>query len=270
MEVLAVLRELRRARIAVAIGAVLALAIIVHSARGGDSRSGLAWTRVVLDTPKSELVNPAPAGADTLEWRAGVLAEMLLTDPLRAQIARDAGITPDTLATIDPDIGEPTVAASMPQRGADAANVVSEPNVLTVRTQALPIISIEAAAPTRAAAMRVADAAVRALETQATPDPTPTLQGLLIERAAPTRGKEVVSHHGPLMGIAMAIFFFAFWCSCVALGSALKRSTFVRGRTGGAPGRKIPALSAVEFANSEREGLRMTHDLSAMSREERR
>jgi hypothetical protein len=271
VELLAILRLLRRDRVAVAAGAVLALVVAVHGLRGGGaSHSGLAWTRVVLDTPKSELVSPAPAGADSLEWRAGLLAELTLSDPVRQQIARNAGIRADDLATVMPDLGAPVVAASMPQRASDAANVVAETNVLTVRTQELPIISIQAAAPEKAAAVRLADAAVRALEQQATPVATRETQGLLIERAAPTRAKEVVDGKGRALALGMAVFFFGFWCAGVLVLAPVVRALRAHGRTPAWASRKIPALSAVEFeTETEREGARMTHARSFMTTKER-
>jgi hypothetical protein len=253
MEFLGILRALKGAGILVAIGALLAIAIAVSAGRAKPGHSGLAWTRVVLDTPKSELVSPAPAGAESLEWRAALLASLMTTNELKQTIARSAGIPADSLATIDPDLTDPAVPASLPTRASNAAAVVSETHVLTARTQALPIIKIDAAAPDRAGAIRLADAAVRALQAQTTPFSTRETQGLLVERAAPTRSKDVVSGHGPVLALAMAVFFFAFWCGCVLLVSPLLRALRAHGWIPTWASRKIPAMRSVEFGTRSKE-----------------
>ena len=58
---------------------VTAAAIALMSAQGESRTFGVASVRLVLDTPKSQLLHADPKGADTLAWRAAVLSEMTAT-----------------------------------------------------------------------------------------------------------------------------------------------------------------------------------------------
>ena len=174
MELVAFLRVLWRRRILVGVGAILAVA--VGFAVGGSPvpPSGLAKADVIVDTPQSALAAAAPRGFDTFYWRATLLAMLLGTDPARQQIARVTGVPEDQIAVTDLELTAPTVPAALPVAAVQAATTTAEPYVLTVSTNdVLPVVSIQAAAPDRAGAARLAAAAVSALQTGAPPRDTP-------------------------------------------------------------------------------------------------
>ena len=89
MEFLHLLRRLWRRRILLGAGVLVAAATLVAS--GGTSpvtaQGGLASTSVALDTPRSQLVAAAPVGADTLAWRASLLAHLMATNASRMELA---------------------------------------------------------------------------------------------------------------------------------------------------------------------------------------
>ena len=88
MELLPILRLIWRRRILLGAGLVVSLALALGSAARRQSSSALAWTRVNLDTPKSQLVNSAPGGADTLPWRASLLIHLMATDATQRRLAQ--------------------------------------------------------------------------------------------------------------------------------------------------------------------------------------
>ena len=94
-------------------------------------------------------------------------------------------------------------------------------------------------------------------------------QGLLVERAAPTRSKDVVSGHGPVLALAMAVFFFAFWCGCVLLVSPLLRALRAHGWIPTWASRKIPAMRSVEFGTRSKESETNDPRLSPITTKER-
>jgi hypothetical protein len=223
MEILHVLRTLWRRRIAVVLGVVAAVPVLIDGGRGAPSSGGVASTRVALDTPRSQLVNAAPAGADSLGWRASLLAHLVAADATKRMIASLAGIPPARVAVVDPTLAVPAVPASLPKGASEATAAATAPYVLSVYESdgSLPIIAIHAAAPDRAAAARLAGATATVLESESSPADTPAVQPFTVERVAPIHARTVVSGGGMVRAAAMAVFVVGAWCACVALGPRL-------------------------------------------------
>jgi len=219
MEVVALLRLLWRRRIPIAVGAVVAAAIAVTFGRSPGVSSGVAETRVVLDTPQSQLVTDDPRGAPTLAWRATLLAMLLGTDRVRAQLARETQISPDQLAVTDFELTAPSIPASLPRAAIEAANVTTEPYGLIVRTDGeLPVVSMVTSAPDRAGAARLAQAAVRALQAGAPAQNTEELQGLTLQQAGPIEAREIPGGSGLVKMAALAVVLFGLWCTALIAG----------------------------------------------------
>ncbi len=154
MELVALLRVLWRFRIAVAVGAIVAIGVGLMLTRGATSRFGVASMRVMLDTPQSQTVDANPTGAATLEWRAGLLADLMGSDALRLRIARQMGIPADSLVVTAPYLSVPVVPVPLPRHALDVAAVIPQPYQLAIQAASwLPIIRIDARAPSRAAGL---------------------------------------------------------------------------------------------------------------------
>jgi hypothetical protein len=237
MEFLPLVRVIWRRRLWIAAGAILAVAIAVALGGSPPSSSAVAWTRVALDTPTSQLLKSAPNGADTLPWRASLLIRLMGTDSTQRELAGRLGVRPDQVTVVDTALDVPLVPASMPLRASEAASVAGAPYVLTVdlKTPALPLISIEAAAPGRAGAKRLAEAAVAVLESRSSQEggyssriPTgggaaAKFQPFLAEQVAPVRVKPVVASELPIAQLAAPVVFLALWWTGVLLLPALLR-----------------------------------------------
>jgi hypothetical protein len=238
MELLLMLRRLWRRRLALGVGLALAAAIAVAVGGAPASASAVAWTRVALDTPTSELVEAAPAGADTLPWRASLLVHLMGTDSAQQELAQRLGVPPDEVAVVDTALAVPDVPSSMALAATKAATPNGVPYVLTLAlpNASLPLISVEAAAPERAGARRLAEAAVAVFESQASPGgayrslirtdggAAPRLQPfvVLVQEVAPIQVEPVVASQRTKQ-IAAAVFVLGLWCAGVKLFTRLLR-----------------------------------------------
>ena len=223
---------LSRPPILVAIGVVAAIAVGVLAVGGGSKEKGTASARLVLDTAKSQLIHQAPSGADTLSWRAVLLADLAGSRPLTDRIATEAGIRRSELVVAHPELAVPVIPATLPTRAAEAAAVTSEKYILTVRfDDLLPIISVEAEAPNRGAAVRLVEAATGALKDAGTPsEATPQIQGMVVESIGPVRSKAIIDKAQPLLGVAIAMTVFGVWFTGVALTPRLLSAWRAAGR----------------------------------------
>jgi hypothetical protein len=231
MELLPLLRLIWRRRLALGAGFVVAVALAIVIGAPPAGSGVIAWTRVDLDTPTSQLVKAAPGGADTLPWRASLLMHQMKTDDVQREIARRLSVPVDQVAVVDPVLALPEVPASMPTAAAEAAAMTVAPYVLTAQmpNEFLPMISLEAAAPDAASAKRLAAAGVAVLEAQSSsPDSryssiiksggvAQTYQGFQVSQVAPIRAKRVTERTMPAKQIGAPLFLFGLWAAAVLL-----------------------------------------------------
>ncbi|MFZ0041393.1 MAG: hypothetical protein WAK93_08805 [Solirubrobacteraceae bacterium] len=229
MELLPILRWVWRRRLVLggALIASVAAFVVLGGSRSSRATSAVAWTQVTLDTPRSQLVAAAPAGADTLSWRASLLTHLMATDTSSRELAQRLGLTQNELAVVDPSFAAPIVQTSMAVASAEAASLVATPYSLAVflPDPGLPVVSIEAGAPQPSAAERLATAAVAILKSQGSPGgrfssliPTDgdarsrTLQPFAIDQVAPVRVRLFPASTLSLKAIAGALIVFLLWC----------------------------------------------------------
>jgi hypothetical protein len=225
------LRLLWARRLGILIGAVLALVAGYVLGRSSAAPSGIAKTSVMVDTVPSEIAAGDPRGANTLFWRATLMAMLLGTGPSRAQMAAELHIPAAQLAVSDTELTVPAAPASLPTAAIQAATQTTEPYVLTVYTDDVePIISIEAAAPNRGAATQLARAAVSTLQLGTPTRSTHSLQGMTVAQIGSINARELPGSTGRMKMAIVAIVVFALWCLGLAIprrliGSRARAST---------------------------------------------
>ena len=255
MELVDLARALWRRRLLVAVGVLAALALAVKAlTKPPPGSSGMAWTRVMIDTPKSQLASAEQAGMDSLIWRAHLLADLMTTQESTGAIARSAEIAAENLRVQEPQLYDSTVPTPLPVTAQKAAAIVVEPYVVTLRyVWNLPVIEVETGAPDRQSAIRLAKAVTATLEAADTPSvagvqkaveiddadaaaaaaagngppPDPgvdpaekvkaVVQDLEAQPAAEIRSRVVVGRSGRLNGLVMAVALLLVWCVCVPL-----------------------------------------------------
>jgi hypothetical protein len=232
MELIPIIRLLWRRKLALALGFALAVAAAVALGGPPPAAGELAWTRVALDTPKSELVQAATSGGDTLAWRASLVAHLMGTDAEDHQLAQRLHVRPYEVTVMDSAFTLPEVPASMPVRAAAVAATSAAPYVLTIGMDnpLLPVISVQAAAPTRDGAVRLAEAAVARLDAQSSLSAARyssmiktgggaalKLQPFSVQQVAPIRVRAQTAKHLPKKPVGAFVLIFGAWLGAVLL-----------------------------------------------------
>jgi hypothetical protein len=248
MELVALLRVLWRHKLVVAAGGLLAIGLAVMLANKPTTRFGAASSKVLIDTPTSQLVDADPVGAPTLAWRAALLAELMGTDAIRVRIAREMGVAPQSLVITAPSQAVAPIPLPLPVKALDAAaaSAARKPLQLSIdELRQLPIVRIDARAPSRRTAARLVTVAstvladaVRAPAASATVHPV-DLQDLVAHELGPVRSRAIVNGPRRVMAAGMAIAVFVLWCSGVMLISGLARA---RRRARGVPPSEVAWL----------------------------
>jgi hypothetical protein len=261
MESITILRELWRLRYIVALGGLLALAIALMTAyrvslappklESRQYQVGVASARMLIDTPASQVVELNPKGADTLSARASLLANLMVSSPVKAIIARNAGIPVDRLVAIAPAApGGPTVPTPLSQRAAEASKAPGSYLLTLQADETLPIISIEAQAPNAGEAARLANATTAGLRdylrSVAGAQNVPAARQIVVSGLGAAQAADVVRGPRHLFAIAAFILVFGFACFSVIMISGISRGW----RRAAALERAIGAGPVVEVATA--------------------
>lgn len=222
------LRQLWRSRRLVAIVGVFALVVSVALTcklslppKPKSYTVGIATTKVLLDTPRSQVVEVAPKGSDMLGSRASVLANLMVDGAIQADIAKRMGLPAKKLLTSTQGApGTDTAPSLGPSSYALTTGVLTDSDL----TQ-LPIIKIQAQAPDVAKAAKLADASVSALtdylDAKAATETVPAGRRLRVDGLGPPEIELAHRGHGMLLGVAVALLLFVSGCGAILMISAL-------------------------------------------------
>ena len=236
-----ILRILWRYRVLVGIAFFVAMVVAWMIAFGPSMKSrtykvGVASASVLVDTPKSQVVEIAPAGSDTLGARANVLANLMVDGDIKDAIAKRVNVPSNKLiAWVDTGDG---VGPATPLTKDSIA--YSTAVAVTSDMAELPIIRVTTQAPDVRRAITIANAVVEglsaSLDTKAADETVSDTRRLRVRALGTAQGHE--STRGPGKKTALAAAFFAFLIGCaVIVGlSALNRgwrAAVASERTGG-------------------------------------
>jgi hypothetical protein len=237
MELIFALRTLGRHKLLVLLGVLAAGAAGYKMYKSTPPvTSTVAWTRVILDAPKSALVDVDSETADQLPWRAELVAATMATDSARADVAARMHLPADQVDVIDPTLVHAPIPASVPEAASRAAAITPAPYVITpsVPNPSIPMIALEFAAPDAAGAERLAQATVGFLKQHGTK--TGRFKTLIysgggkdeyerysVVEVAPIQTDVSVTTEAPGMAAAAAAFVFLGWCACIVLIPAVRQ-----------------------------------------------
>jgi hypothetical protein len=243
VEFVGILRALRRRRVLVVLGALVALAagafathrvsLVPPELQSRETDSGLASVRLLVDTPRSLVATARAIGDDTISTRAALLSSLVGSDEVRVEIAREAGLAGDELGVADSDFGAPHVATPLSRAALEVARP-SEPNVVTMSVQdpQLPIISIQATASNPSTAARLVERVTVALESLVRPPEPVARRAVTIEQLGPARIGRVVMGPGRAKAVIAAVVIFGLWCAAVVVfDGAVRRRAAAGGRS---------------------------------------
>jgi len=227
MEFVTVLRELWARRLIVAAVAVAALlAGLLVAFQPPDLRSrqydvGVATARALVDTPSSAVVDLGGEEDSTavamLPGRAALLATVMVSSPLKEEIAKRAGIPADRLiaeaagTTPSGKAASPDKAEQVDDRDAYRLSVQFETD--------LPLLMLATQAPDPAVAQKIADSALAVLvdhlKSVAGVEGVPDARRLVVKQLGPARA--AIETRGPrrLYAIVLALFVFGLGCAAI-------------------------------------------------------
>jgi hypothetical protein len=225
----------RRYVAGVCVAAVLAgMLVTYHMSFPPKSRSfdvGVATAQVLVDTQRSQVVGASsavtPQGGQVLGMlatQANLLADLMVEGSIKADIAQRAGLKPNQLVGVSSAVTVPSASTS----GASSVSVPSGPNVYALTTQilsddagstSLPLIEIEAYAPDRDKAARLASAAVAGLQffvsSKAADDRIPNADRLSILSLGVSQATTQTNGPSPLIGIVVALVVLLVGCASI-------------------------------------------------------
>ena len=207
--------------------------VTYHMSFPPKSRSydvGVATAQVLVDTPRSQVVGASsavtPQGGQalgTLGTQANLLADLMVVGTIKADIAQRAGLTPNRLIGISAAVTVPSASGSA--LGPSSVSVPSGPKVFALTTQiltdnggttTLPIIEIDAYAPDRDQAVRLASAAVAGVQafvsSKAADQRIPNADRLSIVSLGVSQATSQTRGPSPLMGIVVALGVLLLGC----------------------------------------------------------
>ena len=223
---------------------------------------GIASSRVLVDTPSSQVVAVTADGSDTLGVRANLMASLMVDGELE-EPDRQARRHHSEPPLRDGQERQQTDVTDRPQ-GREAhvltTNVLQDSN-----GKDLPIIQIEAQAPDAKQAARLADGAVDSLRdylaTKAAAEQVPDARRLKVEGFGPAQSSVEKRGPGLIMAIAAGLFVFALGCAAILGIAALVSALRAPEQLGDAPMPMAPSREPMEFAPVPKDATRAQKNL---------
>jgi hypothetical protein len=148
---------------------------------------------------------------------------MLGSDAGRTDIAGSLGIPQDQLNISETELTLASVPASLPRAALTAAGPGAESFVLIAHTDdTLPVIGLEASAPSRAAAVDLVNGAVHYLQSRVSPQSDGNVQGLTVTPVGPVEAKTLPGGSGRKKMAIVFVGLFGMWASALLAGPLLR------------------------------------------------
>lgn len=227
------LRELSRLPMGVVASALLAAFTAVWSVasvgvlpprlKPRELDMATASVQVVVDTPDSAVLDLRQSTEDLvpLKNRAVLIGTLMASAEVRGDIARRAGVPAERLQILVPRTPQQPrpVAQSGAKKGPRDLLASTDQYRLDVQANpTVPLLNIDAQAPTAAAAQRLADAAVNGLgdflRGVAVSENTPQDMQVRLRQLGAAKGK--VINRGIRVQVALVVFALVFALSCAA------------------------------------------------------
>jgi hypothetical protein len=227
------IRELSRLPVGVALSALVAIFATVWSvARISLVPPGLhpravdmatAYTQVIVDTPHSAVLDLRQSTEDIepLKNRAVLIGTLMASAPVRAYIARRAGVQAarlQVLAPRTPQQPRPLAQNGQKKGPGDLLKSTDQYRLDIQANPTVPLLNIYAQAPSAEASGELANAAVTGLgdylRDVATSDKTPSPMQVKLRQLGPARGSAI--NKGVRVQLVAVVFLLVFAFSCAA------------------------------------------------------
>jgi hypothetical protein len=230
VETVTILRTLWCHRVAVCLVAVVAIVIgwmaAYHPSFPPERRAysvGMASTGILIDTPKSQVVEVDPEGAETLAARANVLSNLMVDGEIKSVIARRAGLRPEQIIATTA-----TAAAANPPPLHAGSHVLTTSLAITSDMSEIPIIRVEAQAPDVRQAIALANASVAAVseyvDSKAVAETISDARRLRVRPLGTAQGHTAMRGPSRVLALAAALLVLVVGCGLILVTSALVRT----------------------------------------------
>ena len=229
MELVAILQLFWARRTLLGLGALLAIVagalVLLKTSHRPAATTWVSSARVLVDTSDSQLVNPAPTGIQTLPMRAALGADLITTAPLKATVAREAGVPAQQLDVLGPSSrADPPVLDELVTQAMSISQATRAPYVVSLYADELsPIVSIEANASDAKSAAVLADAAISVLGSTVASHGNLHARRLVVKTIMPPHTINLPHRapRGPMFAAIGAVTLFAAWCAGMVLFSGM-------------------------------------------------
>jgi hypothetical protein len=237
-----VLRDLLRHRWVVLLGVLIALTagllamfrVSFGPLPGLESRQyevGVASAAVLIDSQSSQAVDLGTAevkvDVGSLSARAKLLANLLVTRPLRDDIARQAGVSPDRLIT---QLSSTTEPGAPPPEASDVTVQADDPeaNIISLQTSdTVPIITVNAQAPAEKTAGALAASTIgrlqEYLDSVSAANQVPDIRKLVMRPLGEPTATTAPRGPGKRQAVIVFLLLLAVWCGGVLLMARLAK-----------------------------------------------
>jgi hypothetical protein len=223
MGTLKLVQALRRCRLALAVGAALALLIAVAGLSGKQTTTGFAVQRVLVDTPNSLLGDAAPTGSTGAAVRAAFIGNLAAAGPTVESMATRLGVAPREIAVVGSGGAPPGTMSPAAQKAVEASPPRQKYIITYGEIPGLPLLNVVATAPTEAAAKTLATAGTAAL-TQAAGEAGPAADVARVQEIGSLNSGVKTSGPRKATSLVMAIVFFIVWVFATLLVDRLLRT----------------------------------------------
>jgi hypothetical protein len=217
-------QALRRRRLALLLGAVLAVLIAIAGVyqislsppglASKETTTGSATQRVLIDTPSSLLGDSYPRGSTGAAFRAAYLGNLVGAQPTLEAIANRMGIAPSEVAIVLSGAAPPGTMSPAAIKATEASPPRQKYILTYGETPGLPLLNVYAAAPTEAAARELARAGSAAL-VQVVGEGGEATSGARVRAVGSLTSNVKASGPRKSQALVMAFVFFIFWLFAV-------------------------------------------------------
>ena len=242
MATVGVLRDLKRHRWVVLVGVLIALMAMLlamfrvsfdplPSLASRQYEVGVASAAVLIDSQSSQAVDLGTAevkvDVGSLSARAKLLANLLVTRPLRDDIARRAGVKPNRLIT---ELSSTTEPGAPPPEATDVTVKTGDPdaNIISLQTSdTVPIITVNAQAPAETTAGALAASTIARLQeyldSVAAANEVPDIRKLVMRPLGEPSATTAPRGPGKRQAVIVFLLLLAVWCGAVLLMARLAK-----------------------------------------------
>ena len=212
----------------VALATAFQVSLFPPSLESRSTEYAAASTQVLIDAGRSSPLVDLEGALDPLTTRAVLYTRLVSSDPVKARIAREAGVDPRLFMVTSSTPSGRFGAAAQASSGALPGAVPGANVIAFAAEEDLPVISIVAQSDTPAHAVLLADAAarglidyVRALEDR---QAIPLVRRVDLRQLGDAKGGIVIERPSIAKAAGVSFGLFAVWCTFLLFGVGLVRS----------------------------------------------